>query len=163
MLAINRISRGHGLEVHACGLSDHGRGILFLGVSGTGKSTTARVWDQLEEVLVLSDDRIIITNQDGLFWIHGTPWHGDAGIADPSGVPLSAIFFISHAEETLARPISPVLAASQLIARSFPTYWNREGMEFSAELAGNLVQQLPAYELAFKPEPGIVDYVRGIL
>ena len=163
VLAINRISRGHGLEVHACGLSDHGRGILFLGVSGTGKSTTARVWDQLEEVLVLSDDRIIITNQDGLFWIHGTPWHGDAGIADPSGVPLSAIFFISHAEETLARPISPVLAASQLIARSFPTYWNREGMEFSTELAGNLVQQLPAYELAFKPEPGIVDYVRGIL
>ena len=112
---------------------------------------------------MLSDDRIIITNQDGSFWIHGTPWHGDAGIADPGGVPLSAILFISHAEKTTARSISPVLAASQLMARSFPTYWNRAGMEFSTELAGDLAQKLPAFELEFTPEQGIVDYVRDLL
>lgn len=163
VLAINRISQGHGLEVHACGLSDNGRGILFLGISGTGKSTTSRIWDKRDEVLVLSDDRIIITAQDDAFWIHGTPWHGDAGIADPSGVQLSAIFFISHAERNNARPISPAMAASQLLARSFPTYWNREGMEFSAQLAGDLAQKLPAYELEFSPGPEVVDYVRGLL
>lgn len=163
VLAINRIARGHGLEVHACGLSDRGRGLLFLGVSGMGKSTTSRIWDEQEDVLVLSDDRIIITDQDDSFWIHGTPWHGDAGIADPSGVPLEAIFFISHAEENKARSISHAIAASQLLARSFPTYWNREGMEFSAELAGKLAQALPAFELEFTPGPEVIDYVRGLL
>ena len=38
-----RLSRGRGVLVHACGLALGGRGVLFLGTSGAGKSTTAQI------------------------------------------------------------------------------------------------------------------------
>src|SRR6185369_1809430 len=43
VLITNLLARGRGVEVHACGVRDaDGRGYLFLGESGAGKTTTAR-------------------------------------------------------------------------------------------------------------------------
>ncbi len=55
-----RLSRERGVLVHACGLALGGRGLLFLGTSGAGKSTTARLWKERGGVTILSDDRIVI-------------------------------------------------------------------------------------------------------
>ncbi|MHB1325813.1 MAG: hypothetical protein ACYDGS_08750 [Thermoleophilia bacterium] len=167
VLAVNRLALGHGIEVHACGIDDHGQGILFLGVSGAGKSTISKLWDAEDGVLVLSDDRIIITVRDGGYWIHGTPWHGDAGLADPGGVPLKAIFFISHAPENKAdneaSPLGAGQCASRLLARSFPTFWNRDGMQFSADLAAGIASHTPAFSLEFVPEVSVLSYVRNLV
>jgi len=165
VVAVNRLAIGrHGIEVHASGISDNGKGILFLGVSGSGKSTISRLWDAEDGVTVLSDDRIIITpGKDDGYWIHGTPWHGDAGLAAQAGVPLSAIFFISHAPENRAVSLGAIQGASQLLARSFPTFWHKEGMQFSAGLTVEIAQCLPCYQLQFLPERSAVEYVRNIL
>jgi len=163
VLAVNRLALKHGIEVHSCGVDDNGKGILFLGVSGAGKSTISKLWDAQEGVLVLSDDRIIITPRDGGFWMHGTPWHGDAGMADPAGVPLKAIFFISHAAENRAAPLSAAQTATNLLARSFPTFWNRDGMEFSTDLVSEIAQNIPGFSLDFVPEVSIISYVRSIV
>jgi len=162
VLAINRLALGYGIEVHACGLSDNGDGILFLGISGAGKSTMSQIWDSEENVLVLSDDRIIITRKNDTFWIHGTPWHGDAGIADPGGVPLKAVFFIQHAPENKARRLNVMQGATNLLARSFPTFWNRSGMQFSTGMAGDIAGKIPVFELDFTPDSEIVGFVRSL-
>jgi hypothetical protein len=163
VLAVNLLSLGRGVEIHSCGVSDVSGGILFPGVSGVGKSTMSKLWIEEEGVVVLSDDRIIITEQDGGFWMHGTPWHGDAGIADPGGVPLKTIFFLHHDESNNASKLSPGQAASRLVARSFPTFWNRDGMDFTTGLAADVATSIPAYEMGFKPDKAAVDYVRGLL
>ncbi|MCL4472973.1 MAG: hypothetical protein M1539_04620 [Actinobacteria bacterium] len=160
VVAVNRLAFGHGVEVHASGISDSGRGVLFLGVSGSGKSTISRLWDEEEGVLVLSDDRIIITRKTDGYWIHGTPWHGDAGLADPSGVKLEAIYFINHAPANSAAPLGAGQAASQLLARSFPTFWHKEGMQFTAGFTVEIAQNVPAYQLSFTPDRSAVEYVR---
>src|SRR5271169_6137240 len=61
LVMMHRLALGEGVEVHALGLSDKdGSGYLFLGHSGAGKSTTARLWMEQPGVQMLSDDRIII-------------------------------------------------------------------------------------------------------
>ena len=61
---IHRLACGQGLEVHAVGIVDEiGRGHLFLGHSGAGKSTTARLWLEQPEIRILSDDRIVLRRQ----------------------------------------------------------------------------------------------------
>lgn len=160
VVAVNRLAFGHGVEVHASGISDNGQGILFLGVSGSGKSTISKLWDEEDGVLVLSDDRIIITSRADGYWIHGTPWHGDAGLADPAAVPLEAIYFISHAPENKADRLGAGQAASQLLARSFPTFWHKEGMQFTAGFTVDIAQNVPAYQLSFAPDRSAVEYVR---
>jgi len=83
LLVTNWLSaKAKGVEVHGCGLVDRGTGgHLFLGHSGAGKSTTARLWRSLRAAYVLSDDRIILREQSSELWMHGTPWHGEAGFA----------------------------------------------------------------------------------
>lgn len=61
LLYSNLLARGRGVEVHACGLIDtEGQGHLFIGVSGAGKTTMARLWENIPGVKILSDDRIIL-------------------------------------------------------------------------------------------------------
>ena len=95
---MHRLALGEGIEVHALGLADDdGSGYLFLGHSGAGKSTTARLWKQQRGVKLLSDDRIILREQNGKILMYGTPWHGDAGVASPDCAPLTAIFLLEQA------------------------------------------------------------------
>lgn len=161
LLIINRLSQGVGLEMHACGIDDHGHGLLFSGISGAGKSTLSRLWAEAGAT-VLSDDRIIITQDKGRYWIHGTPWHGEAGLASASSAPLEAIFFLNQAAENRAWVMPPEISAANVIARSFPTYWSQEGMQATADLAACLCEEIDAFSLDFLPQASIIDYVRRL-
>ncbi len=45
LVLVHRLAQGCGVEVHACGIVDEqGQGHLFLGQSGAGKTTMARLW-----------------------------------------------------------------------------------------------------------------------
>src|SRR3954464_14964565 len=88
LLMMNRLALGRGAELHSCGVSVAGQGYLFAGHSGAGKSTTAKLWVENRRGTILSDDRIIIRRVGSSFEMHGTPWHGEAGLAQKSSVPL---------------------------------------------------------------------------
>ncbi len=162
VLMVNLLARGRGVLFHACGVSDGGRGLLFAGTSGAGKSTLANLWKDREGVTVLSDDRVIVREQEGRFWAYGTPWHGDAGLASSERAPLDKIFFIGHAPQNRAVPLSPLDAALRLLVRSFPTFWNAAGMAFTLELLDEISQAVPCYELGFLPDESVLDFVRCV-
>lgn len=159
---INLLSRGHGVLMHACGVNVGGKGLLFTGTSTAGKTTTARLWAGREGASLLGDDNIIVGERDGRYWMYGTPWPGEGGVFSPEAVPLDRIFVLRHASENRAVPLRPVDAASRLLVRSFPTFWDAEGMAYTTELLGRLAQAVPCYDLGFRPEPDVVDYVRGL-
>ncbi len=51
LLLIHLLAEGRGVEVHACGVLDSsGKGYLFAGQSGAGKTTMARLWQKAEGV-----------------------------------------------------------------------------------------------------------------
>lgn len=160
LFMINLLSRGHGVLLHACGVKDGERGLVFVGASGAGKSTIARLWEGRERVRVLSDDRVILGQREGRFWAYGTPWPGEGGMFSPDAVPVKGVFLIRHASENRAVPLSPVDVASRLLVRSFPTFWDAEGMAFTLRFLGGLSQAVPCYELGFVPNESVVDFVR---
>ena len=100
LLTINLLAKGRGTEVHACGIVDSlGRGHLFVGQSGAGKSTMARLWENEPGITVLSDDRIILRKMENTIWMYGTPWHGEAELASPRGAPVTAIYFLQKGQK----------------------------------------------------------------
>ena len=157
---INLLSQGNGVLVHACAVKDGDRGLLFAGTSGTGKSTTAELWNSQGNAAILSDDRVIIRKHEGKFWIYGTPWHGSGRFASPDSVPLTRIYFLKQAPENQLLALKPVDAHTKMLVRSFPTYWNSAGMDFTLGFLDELVQEVPCYELGFVPEVSVVDFVR---
>ena len=160
VLMVCLLAQERGIMVHACGIDDGGRGYLFAGNSTHGKSTTARLWKG--RGTVLNDDRIVLRERDGRFWMYGTPWHGDYDSVSPAGVPLEKIFFLNHDTTNNATPRSGVVAASKLLARAFPPLWDEPGMAYTLGLLDRLVTAVPCFDLGFVPGAEAVDFVRCV-
>src|SRR5437870_3844351 len=80
------LAQRRGVELHACGVIDGGQGLLFIGNSGDGKTTTARLW-QNQTAEIVSDDRVIVRAENGGWMMYGTPWHGEADICSAASAP----------------------------------------------------------------------------
>jgi hypothetical protein len=158
---MHRLALGEGVEMHALGLADHdGSGYLFLGHSGAGKSTTARLWMAQPRVRLLSDDRIILRKHDGKFWMYGTPWHGDAGVASPERAPLSAIFLLEQAPTNDVSSLTSSKAAAELFARAFVPHYLQGGIKFTLDFLDQLTRSVPCSILRFTATVGAVEAVR---
>lgn len=162
LLMINLLSLGRGTLFHACGVSEGDKGILFVGASGAGKSTLANLYMDKKDIGVLSDDRIIIRKLDGRFWIYGTPWHGDMRVCSPEKAPLERIFFLNHARENKVARIREIDIASKLLVCSFPTFWSKQGMEFTLNFCDELTKEIDCYELDFVPDESVIDFIKSI-
>ena len=158
---IHHLASGKGLEVHALGVVDEaGGGHLFLGHSGAGKSTSARLWQRREDIRILSDDRIILRRHEGQVWMHGTPWHGDAGIASPHSALLTHVYVLEQwpSNELLAMPRSA--ATAEIFARSFIPRHSPEALNFALQFIEQLAQELPCARFRFLPNQSAVEAIR---
>ena len=161
LVMMHRLALGEGVELHALGLADQdGSGYLFLGHSGAGKSTAARLWMSQPGVQLLSDDRIILRKHDNVFWMYGTPWHGDAGVASAGRVPLSAIFILEQAPTNQLLSISQPKAAAELFARAFLPHYLKHGITFTLNFLDQLTRSVPCSIFRFTPTPSAVEAVR---
>jgi hypothetical protein len=155
-----RLARGRGAEIHGCGLIDaHGNGHLFVGKSGAGKTTMARLWQDVPGTTILSDDRIILRKLDGKIWMYGTPWHGDGGMASPDKVLLTRVYFLEKRDRNELLPRKKVEAAFGLSACSVPPFYNREGMDFTLDFIGEVTKEIPCYELRVVPDRRVVEFI----
>ena len=158
--------RGKGIFTHAVGIRDlNGKGLLFAGESGCGKSATARLWHNHTRAMVLNDDRVIVRRQNGRFFIHGSPWHG--AFSDYLGsriesAPLDKLFFIYHAPKNRLERIRPEKTFNYLYPSTFPVFWNKDYLENVVSFGLDLIKQVPCYRLGFVNDRKIINFVRKI-
>lgn len=100
VLLINYFAKNkEGIFVHSIGVKDlDGKGLLFAGKSGAGKSTTARLWHKHTKAMVLNDDRIIVRKVNNKFRMYGCPWHGEFSdylVSRIESAPLEKFFYLS--------------------------------------------------------------------
>ncbi len=160
LFTTNLLGTGLGVMLHACGLVDHGSGLVFAGVSTAGKTTTAHLWEGRPGVQILSDDHILVRKVAGQFRLFGTPWHGQGGMVLPLDAPLERIYVLKHASQNQVTHLTAVQAATSLLVRSFSPLWSQEGMRFTLDFLTELCQALPCFELGFVPDNQVVDFVR---
>lgn len=153
---------GLGIEVHGCGVIDaESGGHLFLGHSGAGKSTTARVWETFRAPEILSDDRIILRLHDGGLWMYGTPWHGEAAFASPGKAKLDKIHILRQGPRNTFIALSPARAVGEVFARSFPPFHSEAGLEHTLDFIKRALDAVPCYEFEFLPDGSSVAAVLG--
>ncbi len=160
VLFVPLLAQRQGILCHACGIVDNGKGFLFLGNSGDGKSTFAKLWQG--RATILNDDRIIIRKKGNDYWIYGTPWHGDVELISAQGVPLEGIFFLKHGQTNRVVRKRGALAGAMFLSRSFLPLWNRTGMRQTIALSERIVASVPCYELSFVPDDSAVEFVRNL-
>lgn len=160
LIVINRLALEDGIEVHGCGIVDtNGRGYLFAGQSGAGKSTIARLWSPAGAT-VLSDDRVVLRKEGGGVVMHGTPWHGDAEYAEPRSAPLAGILFLRQAPAHRIVPLLPAHAGGLLFSCAFPVFHSAKALERTLAFIERTVSSVPVAALECAPTPDIVSFVR---
>ncbi len=144
---------GLGVEVHGCGLIDRDTGgHLFLGHSGAGKSTTARMWETFRAPEILSDDRIILRLDEGELWMYGTPWHGEAAFASPKSVKINRIHILQHGRENKFSRLPQARAVAEVFARCFPPFYSPSGLAGTMDFIKSSLAVVPCYEFNFVPD-----------
>ncbi len=149
-----------GVLVHSAGAQIDGKGCIFPGKSGAGKSTLSNQLALAGCSGLLSDDRMIIKKAEREYMAYGTPWPGEAGIAENKETPLSGIFFIKHGDDNIIKAISP----KEAIERFFPVtsipWYDKEMMQSVLTILEDLCFNIPSYEFSFKPHPDAADTLR---
>jgi len=154
-----RLARGRGVLVHACGVAHAGRGILLLGTSGAGKSTSARLWSDRPASRVLSDDRIVIRHDADTYRIYGTPWHGEAELSLATRIPLADVYLLVQAPANEIRPLPRPAAVASLFGCTFPLFYDETALSFTLGILDRLATRVPVRELRFTREREAVDLV----
>ena len=166
IILINYLSKRDGIFVHAIGLKDiDGTGRIFIGKSGNGKSTLARLWHKYSRAVILNDDRIIIRKTKKGFLIHGSPWHGDfydyliskMGFAKPA-----EILFIYHSKKNILKPLSQKQTFELLYPNLFPTFWDKKGLNKTISFCLDMMEHFPCYGLGFRNDKNIIGFTRSI-
>ncbi|MBK8479826.1 MAG: hypothetical protein IPL40_01405 [Proteobacteria bacterium] len=160
LIFLDGLTEQGGLVFHSCGVRDQGRGMIFTGRSGRGKSTIGALWDAAGAT-VLCDDRIAVRRHPEGHRLYGTPWHGDLRQVRAEDGPLHAVFFLEHADRTQLERLTPDEARRRMLTTAWQPVWTgKPGLVATWERCARLAHEVPMYRLRFRPEPATIDLLR---
>jgi hypothetical protein len=139
-----------GLMIHGASVVNEGKAYLFFGVSGAGKTTTARISAPRE---VLSDELTILRREGNGFRAFGTPFWGELQKnGENINAPLAAINLLIQDTENRLEPMPP--RASLKAIMPCVLFFARDNalVNRAVGLAADLVAAVPANAMHFLPD-----------
>lgn len=143
------------LMIHASGVSKDGKGYLFSGISGQGKSTMAGLWND-SGASVIHDDRLIIRRQEGRYMMYNTPVYDNE---EPREAWLDRIFIIGHGTENRITPVNGAAAVSLVIANCIQHNWDPAIIEGLLGSVSAMCNEVPVSRLAFLPDKSVTEHI----
>ena len=125
MFALATADRGTVL-FHAAVVSHEGRGYMFPGPSGTGKSTHASLWQRYiaGTQLVNDDNPVVRIGEDGSATVYGSPWSGKTPCYRNVHYPLGAIVLLSQAPYNKIQRLGGIHAYAALVESISGKRWD---------------------------------------
>ena len=146
---------GHNVTpVHSSAIVCNGRAVLFLGESGTGKSTHTRLWrENIDGAALLNDDSPFIGFVDGRATAFGAPWSGKTPCYKQEHYPIAAIVRLSQAPHNAIRPLRSVHAIGALLPSLTPAFgYDDELQDRMLATLSKIISQVPVYHLECLPD-----------
>jgi molybdenum cofactor biosynthesis enzyme MoaA len=148
-----------GCLVHSGCLTIDGQGLLFVGQSGMGKSTTmelvrSHLGDRVE---ILCDDRNIVRRWPEGFRVHGTWSHGDIPEVSSASAPLRAILFLEQDVGNVIEPLEDRIEVwERLLPRLIKPMVTAEWWHKELDVLAGIVDEIPCYIMRFDKSGAIV-------
>ena len=137
------------LCIHAAVVSCGGKGYLFLGPSGTGKSTHAQLWlKHFEGTELVNDDNPVV--RDGV--VYGSPWSGKTPCYRNVSVPIGGIVRLSQAPYNKISRLSGIEAYVDLAESVGSMPWNIRISEGLHQTMNKLASTVPMWHLECLPD-----------
>jgi len=137
------------LHVHAAVVSCGGKGYLFLGPSGTGKSTHAQLWiKHIGGTELVNDDNPVV--RDGV--VYGSPWSGKTPCYRNVSYPIGGIVRLSQAPYNKIRRLSGIEAYVDLAESVGGKVWDSRIAEGLHQAENKLASTVPMWHLECLPD-----------
>lgn len=141
------------LMIHASVTCHQGRAFVFLGRSGTGKSTHSRLWlENIPDTFLLNDDNPAIRLVDGIPVVFGTPWSGKTPCYKNDSRPMGAFVRLEQAPQNLISRLSPLQAYAALMPSCSCMRWEENACESLHSTVEKVIMSVPGFHLQCLPD-----------
>ncbi len=148
--------------LHSSCIDDEGHGILFLGPSGIGKSTQARLWKEVQGANIVNGDRAAV-HKKNVWTAWGIPYAGTSRIYKNKKVPIDAIIILKQAKTNEIEKVT----AAQAIVSIYPEvslhHWERQFVEKQMKMLQELTRDVPIYRYQCLPDESAVHFLKAFL
>lgn len=141
------------IAIHTSVIQYKDRTVLFLGESGTGKSTHTRLWrENIEGAILLNDDSPILRIVDGKPWMFGSPWSGKTPCYKTESYPLAACVRLSQAPFNKIRCLSIPQGYAAIHPSCPPDFaYDDQLYDYISETLSIVLGEIPMYHLECLP------------
>lgn len=138
---------------HSSVIGCDGHAYMFLGKSGTGKSTHSRLWlKHIEGTELMNDDNPVVRIEDGVATVYGSPWSGKTPCYRNVSAPLGAIVQLSQAPYNKIRPLKSILAYAALVPSISGKRWDKRIAEGLHQTENWLAEHARVFHLECLPD-----------
>ena len=150
---------------HAAAVSHEGRAYLFLGPSGTGKSTHAGLWVRHIEgaTLVNDDNPVVRIGADGQAVAYGSPWSGKTSCYRNVSYPLGAIVLLSQAPYNKMHRLNGIQAYVALVESISGKRWDQRIADGLHQTENALASNVPVWHLECLPDRAAAELCQFII
>lgn len=162
MFAYAVLPRG-GIVLHAVAMRWRNKAVLLSAASGTGKTTHAGLWQQIERVEIINGDRALCVADEGAWSVYGQPWCGSSGQSINTSSAIGAIVLLEQSEKNEIVRLSAFEAAHGLLPRVFAPSWDAALAENVLDCLDSMTAQIPVFRLRCRPDAEAVLTLRHAL
>lgn len=150
--------RKKGCLMHSSSIIYNGTGILFIGVSGAGKTTIAHL---NKDNCILSDEISSISYKENSYFIHGNTFFSDNDELGPNRESrLDQIFVLNKADHNAIGPIQKNQSFSHIIRNIMCFVKDRSFADLIMENTLDLINNVKIHNLYFLPDIDVYDVIK---
>lgn len=153
------------LKVHASVTMLRGRALLFLGVSGTGKSTHSRLWRRyVPGAELLNDDEPMVrVEDDGSVRVYGCPWSGSTPCYRNESAEVVAFVHLHQSPENKLTKLHGRASFDSLYSSSAFLHSDKVRHLAIFNTVADVLERIPVYRLGCRPDEEAVSCTRPLL
>ena len=141
------------LLIHASVIKNNDWGYLFLGKSGTGKSTHSNLWlKHIAGSELLNDDNPVVKIEEEGVRVYGSPWSGKTPCYKNDSALIGAFVQIKQEPENHIRREQPLQAFAVLLPSISTMKWDKRVYGSICDGVGQLIARVPLYTLGCRPD-----------
>ena len=153
------------LKMHASVTVLDGQALLFLGVSGTGKSTHSRLWRKFVPgaTLLNDDEPIVRVLEDGEVRVYGCPWSGSTPCYKNESARVKAFVYLHQSPENKLSRLRGRDSFDAIYSSSAFLHSDKVRHLAMFDTVADVLERIPVYRLDCRPDEEAVSLTRQLL
>ena len=153
------------IKLHASVIEKGGKALIFMGTSGTGKSTHSRLWKEFVPgcTLLNDDEPIVRVLSDQSIRVYGAPWSGSTPCYRNVSAEVAAFVRLYQSPDNKLTKLTGVNAFASLFQSTAILRSDKENRELSITTVNDILEQVAVYRLDNRPDREAVSLTESLM